>query len=156
MNKKEFFELCHVAFINRGFNKNRKMYYKYQNNILCCLYFQKSYGEAYYISYHFYFDYSFNMFKLPDRFSSDLSKRFNILSRQTINGKRFMGSLIEYIDYTQEELIYYFDSIFDQHIMPVLIEGKKYILKDINYYQPLIAHINGYDEVGFLNKLRSN
>ena len=48
-----------------------------------------------------------------------------------------MDAMIEYERYTEEELQPYFDKVFKEHIMPVVLLGKKFILDDIDFYDNL-------------------
>ncbi len=134
MTKQEFIDFCHEEFIVRGFKKKKNMYYLQGEDILCGLYLQKSMGEAFYVEYSFFIgDYS-TCKKYPTRYEADINMRIGILSKQTINGERFMGALIEYEQYTKEEIKIYFDKEFSEHILPIIKEGKKRLIQDLDYF----------------------
>ena len=50
---------------------------------------------------------------------------------QTIRGKYFLTSAIEYEEYTEEELRPYFEKVLNEKILPPVYQGKKYILDNL-------------------------
>ena len=134
MTKEEFKQFCHNEFIRRGFVKRRSMYYLKGKDLLCGLYIQKSIAEAFYVEYDYFIDKYSDIRLYPSMYESDIDIRICVLSKQTINGERFMGALIEYERYNIEEIKPYFDEAFDKYIMPPILEGKKILLEKQEHY----------------------
>ena len=134
MTKQEFKDFCNEEFLNKGFVKKKSMYYLQGKDILCGLYLQKSIGDAFYVEYDFFLGEYKDMKKYPSKYSADISMRIPILSKATINGECFMGALIEYERYTTEELKFYFDKEFKEHIMPIIGGGKERLKQDLEYF----------------------
>lgn len=66
---------------------------------------------------------------LPDYYDSDIEERILAMSkRKTVHGKCFLTAMIEYEEYTEDELRPYFDKEFEERILPPVYQGKKYIL----------------------------
>lgn len=150
MTKQEFKNFCHEEFTKRGFVKKKKMYYLSGKDLLCGLYLQKSMGEAFYVEYDFFIG-EYNEEKLyPTLYESDIDIRICVLSKQTIDGERFMGALIEYERYDIEEIKPYFDEAFEKYIMPPLLEGKKFLLEKQEHY---FAELFPEERDGVLEKL---
>lgn len=136
MDKKEFKDFCHIEFTKRGFKKRKKMYYLQGKDFLCGLYLQNSsYGKAYYVEYDFFAGQYKDIKTYPTIYDCDLCKRICILSKETVKGKRYMDAFIEYERYSAEELKPYFDEAFEKHIMPAVVNGKEFLLKDLEYYE---------------------
>lgn len=66
---------------------------------------------------------------LPDYYDSDIEERFLAMSKtKTVHGECFLTAMIEYEEYTEDELRPYFDKEFEERILPPVYQGKKYIL----------------------------
>lgn len=66
---------------------------------------------------------------LPDYYDSDIEERILAMSKtKTVHGKCFLTAMIEYEEYTEDELRPYFDKEFEERILPPVYQGKKYIL----------------------------
>ncbi|MBR6635348.1 MAG: hypothetical protein IKL41_06975 [Clostridia bacterium] len=66
-------------------------------------------------------------------YDSDIQGRITVLSKtQTVNGKTFLTPLIEYEEYTEDELRSFFDKEFEEKILPPIVYGRKYILDNID------------------------
>lgn len=133
MNKQEFKEFCHQEFTKRGFKKRKSMYYLNGKDLLGGLYLQKSMCDAFYIEFDFFIG-KYDDKSHPTHYESDLFNRFVVLSKTTYKGEYFMNSCIEYELYSKEELQPYFDETFDKYILPPILEGKKHILENLDYY----------------------
>ena len=59
---------------------------------------------------------------------------------QTVHGKCFLTAMIEYEEYTEEELRPYFDREFEERILPPVYQGKKYILNNLGKLYSLTLH----------------
>ena len=59
---------------------------------------------------------------------------------QTIQGKQFMTQMVEYEEYTEEELRPYFDTAFKEVILPPVYQGKKFILDNLGKLYFLDLH----------------
>lgn len=137
MTKQEFKDFCHKDFTKRGFFKKKSMYYIKGKDLLCGLYLQKSMGDAFYVEFDFFLNNYDDVKSYPTHYESDIYNRFTVLSKVTYKGEYFMDAMIEYERYTEEELQPYFDKVFKEHIMPVVLLGKKFILDDIDFYDNL-------------------
>lgn len=137
MTKQEFKDFCHEEFMKRGFTKRKKMYYLNGKDLLAGLYLQKSMAEAFYVEWDFFIGKYTDMKLYPTTYDADLTKRIEVLSKDTINGEHFMDACIEYELYTAKELKEYFDKAFEEHIMPPIAIGKEFLLQDIGYYSHL-------------------
>lgn len=152
MNKDQFKDFCKKEFETKGFKRIKKMYYLLGKDLLCGIELQKSYySESYYINYYFFLG-EFNDSKnYPIRYDMDVQGRITAMSRkQTIDGKQFLTDMIEYEEYTEEELRPYFDKDFEEKILPPICYGKKYILDNLRTLYFLTLH---QEEV--LQKLQS-
>lgn len=49
----------------------------------------------------------------------------------TIQGEHFLTAQIEYEEYNEDELRYYFDKEFEEKVLPPIRYGKKYILDNL-------------------------
>lgn len=66
---------------------------------------------------------------LPDYYNSDIEERILAMSKtKTVHGECFLTAMIEYEEYTEDELRPYFDKEFEERILPPVYQGKKYIL----------------------------
>lgn len=66
---------------------------------------------------------------LPDYYDSNIEERILAMSKtKTVHGKCFLTAMIEYEEYTEDELRPYFDKEFEERILPPVYQGKKYIL----------------------------
>lgn len=134
MNKQEFKNFCHEEFTKRGFKKRKSMYYLKGKELLCGLYLQKSMAEAYYVEYDFFLEEYNDVKSYPSTYEADIGIRMEVLSKDTFEGEYFMDACIEYELYSEEEIKPYFDRIFERHILPPILEGKKYILANKEFY----------------------
>ncbi len=135
MTKQEFLDFCHEEFTKRGFEKKRKnMYYLKGKDLLAGLYLQKSMAEAYYIEYDYFIGEFDDVKSYPTVYDSDIHRRIEVLSKDTVNGEHFMDACIEYGLYTKEELEPYFSKVFEKYIIPPIINGKHIILKNKEHY----------------------
>ena len=133
MDKNDFKKFCFEQFKKRGFVKHKNMFYRQGKDVLCGLLLQKSdFGPAYYINYYFYIG-VFNESGYPTRYDLDVQGRVIVLSKkQTIDGENFSTSMIHYEEYSETELIDFFDKAFEEFILPPIFQGKKYILNNLN------------------------
>lgn len=134
MDKKEFKNFCDKEFSKRGFIRCKNMYYRNGEGVLCSLNIEKSnYGEMYYVNYDFYIGNYVSPKNYPVKYDPvDLSGRFVVMSKtQTHHGKTFMTALIEYEEYTAEELRPFFDEQMEDIVLPPLMQGKKYLLEHV-------------------------
>lgn len=102
--------------------------------MICGIDLQKSnYGNVYYVNFFFCIGDYKSTSDYPSYYESDIKGRIIVMSKnETIKGRCFLTALIEYEEYTDEELRVYFDEEFDNKIMPPIIKGKKYILNNLN------------------------
>ena len=133
MNRVEFKQFCGNLFINYGFKKSKNKYYLYGKDLLCSIEFQQSYSDAIYINYYFYLDVN-NDDIYPTHYDSDVSKRMVVMSKDTYRGEHFMDACIEYERYQFDEIKPYIDKEFEEHIMPIIINGKNRLKEDLDYY----------------------
>ena len=71
---------------------------------------------------------------LPDYYDSDIEERILAMSKtKTVHGKCFLTAMIEYAEYTEDELRPYFDKEFEERILPPVYQGKKYILDHLDH-----------------------
>ena len=134
MDKNQFKSFCKREFEERGFKNIKNIFYLLGQDLLCGIYLQKSnYGNTYYINYDYFIGIYTNFSVLPTRAESDISGRFLAMSkRQTVQGKTFMTTMIEYEEYTEDELRPLFDIEFQEKILPPIYQGKKYIFENLN------------------------
>ena len=133
MTKEEFREFCHSEFTQRGFKKKKNMYYLKGKDLLVGLYLQKSMAEAYYVEFDFFIG-EYDEKSYPTHYEADIYNRFTVLSKVTYKGEYFMDACVDYERYSIEEIKPYFDKTFDEYIMPPILNGKKYILGNLDYY----------------------
>ena len=134
MERKQFIDFCKKEFEKHGFKKIKKYFYLAGKDVLCGMDLQKSnYGCFYYINYFYCIgDYN-NSIVLPTYYDGDIASRICVMSKtQTYQGKHFMTSMVEYEEYTEDELRPYFDKEFKENILPPISQGKKYILENLN------------------------
>lgn len=134
MTKQEFKDFCHKEFTKRGFKKRKSMYYLEGKDLLCGLYLQKSMSDAYYVEYDFFLGEYSETNKYPTTYEADISMRFTVLSKDTYEEEYFMDACIEYELYMEEEIKKYFDKEFEEHIMPIVEEGKERLKQDLEYF----------------------
>ena len=125
MTKQEFKEYVHKECLKRGFIKVRNSFFLLGTDLLCGVSLQKSnYGNVFYVNFDFYLGDYQNIKKYPSQYESDIGGRITVMSKtQTYQGKHFMTSLIEYEEYTEDELQSYFDKAFDELIIPPVLNG---------------------------------
>lgn len=127
MNKTEFLDFCEREFLKRGFVKVKKSYYlDGPRNIVCGIFLQKSnFGACYYINYGFYIKEQENLAKYPSYYEMDIDGRIQIHSKHGITAQ------IDYVDYCDADLSEDFEAAFNTRILPPIMEGKSFILKNI-------------------------
>ena len=132
MQKTEFTIFCHNEFIGYGFQKQKSMYYRYSaEGLLCGLSLQGGYNY-YYINCDFFIGQYGKSEQYPSQYEADIFGRpISVLSRDTINGSHFMTAMIEYENYTAEELRPFFARAFEELILPPLQIGKNELLKHL-------------------------
>ena len=133
MNKKQFKDFCKKEFELRGFKKIKKTFYLVGKDLLCGIELQHSnYSNSYYINFYFFLGKFDDTNNYPVCYDLDVQGRIVAMSKtQTINGKHFLTSAIEYEEYTEEELRPYFNKEFDERILPPVYQGKKYVLENL-------------------------
>ena len=133
MDKEEFKTFCKNEFKARGFEKKGNAFYLNGRDLLCGIDLQKSnYSNSYYVNYCFFLGKYDKISDYPTYYDSDIQGRVVAMTKtQTIGGKRFLTSAIEYEEYTEEELRLYFDKTFEEYILPPIHQGKKYILNNL-------------------------
>ena len=133
MNKNEFKSFCKKEFETRGFKKQKNVFYLRGYDLLCGIDLQKSnYGNVYYITYYYFIGNFENIANYPTPYDSDIQSRILAISKtQTVQGKCFLTGMIEYEEYTEEELRSFFDKEFEERILPPIRQGKKYILDNL-------------------------
>lgn len=134
MDKKQFKEFCKNEFKTRGFKKQNNAFYLTGRDLLCGIDLQKSnYGDVYYVNYYYFIGNFENVTNYPTHYESDIQGRIVVMSKkQAFQGKQFMTAQIEYEEYTEDELRYFFELEFEEKILPPIIQGKKYILLNLN------------------------
>lgn len=149
MNKQEFKEFCHQEFTKRGFQKRKSMYYLKGEDLLGGLFLQKSIGEAFYVELDFFIG-NYDDKSHPTHYEADIYNRLVVLSKRTYKGEFFMNPCIEYELYSKEELQPFFDEFLDVYVLPPILDGKKRILENLDYY---FESIFPNDQQKILNKL---
>ena len=142
MDKKQFKAFCKKEFEARGFKKQNNTFYLLGKDLLCGMELSKSnFGNEYYVDFFYCIgDYS-NVVELPSYYDSDIEERILAMSKtQTVHGKCFLTAMIEYEEYTEEELRPYFDREFEERILPPVYQGKKYILNNLGKLYSLTLH----------------
>lgn len=134
MEKKQFKAFCKKEFETRGFKKRKNAFYLLGQDLLCGVDLQKSsYGDFYYINYCFYIGDFSNTTSYPAYYESDVQGRIAVMSKkQTSQGKCFMTAMVEYEEYTEEELKTFFEKEFAEKVLPPVSQGKKYLLNNLN------------------------
>lgn len=133
MDKKQFKEFCKNEFELRGFKKRKKAFYLLGKDLLCAIELQKSsYSNSYYVNYYYFLGKFHGVNEYPTHYDLDVQGRIVAMSKtQTIRGKYFLTSAIEYEEYTEEELRPYFEKVLNEKILPPVYQGKKYILDNL-------------------------
>lgn len=142
MDRKQFKEFCKNEFTERGFKKQRNMFYLTGYDLLCGIDLQKSYyGDAYYVNYYYFIGEFKNITDYPTHYESDIQGRIAVMSRkQTFHGKQFMTAQVEYEEYTEEELRPYFERAFKEENLPPVNRGKSFILDNLGGIYSLTLH----------------
>ena len=143
MDKKQFLDFCKREFESHGFVRQKKVFYRLGNNLLCEVDLQASiYGKAYYVNFCFFLDNFENAKVFPTYYESDIDGRIRVMTKKsrTLQGELYMTSLIEYEDYNEEDLKPYFDKDFEERILPPLQYGRSYILENLNKKYFLTLH----------------
>ena len=114
MTKQEFIDFCHEEFVKRGFKKKGKTYYYLKGkDLLCGIYLQKSMSEAFYVNFYYCIG-EYNDKKMyPKIYDSDISRRVVVWSKDTFKGEHFWDALIDYEEYTVEEIKPYFSAFLN-------------------------------------------
>ena len=101
---------------------------------MCGIYLQKSnYGEFYYVNYFYCIGTFSDSTVLPTHYECDIYGRIRAMSKtQTDHGIHFLTSMIEYEEYSEDELRPFFEREFEEKILPPINQGKKYILDNLN------------------------
>ncbi len=135
MDKNEFKAFCKKEFEARGFEKRKNVFYLRGHDLLCAIDLQKSnYGDVYYVNYSYFIgEYeTATKYPAPTLYDCDIIGRIAVMSKtQTVQGEHFLTAMIEYEEYTEEELRPYFDKAFAEEILPPMIHGKRYILDNL-------------------------
>ena len=135
MNKQEFKTFCHNLFLKYGFTKVKKTYYLKCKDILCGICLTHSMGQAYYVDLLFFVGEYTDKKTYPTITSSDMDGSFTVPSKCKDNtGEYFMDGCIEYNRYTKEEIEPYFVATIEKYVIPLITEGKKYVLKNQDFY----------------------
>lgn len=142
MDKKQFKEFCQNEFKARGFKKQRNVFYLAGHDLLCGIDLQKSnYGDVYYVNYFYFIGEFKNITDYPTPYESDIEGRITVMSRKsTFQGKQFMTALIEYGEYTEEELRPFFERALEKEILPPVNRGKSFILDNLGTIYFLTMH----------------
>ena len=142
MNKKQFKDFCKKEFQLRGFKKIKDTFYLLGKDLLCGIELQSSnYSNSYYINFYFFLGKFDDTNNYPVCYDLDVQGRIVAMSKtQTVSGKHFLTSAIEYEKYTEEELRLYFDKEFEERILPPVHQGKKYILDNLGGLYSLTLH----------------
>ena len=133
MDKKQFKDFCKKEFEARGFKKKKNVFYLLGQELVCGIELSKSnYGNEYYADFFYCIGDYYKASELPVYYDSDVQERILVLSKaKTVQGKCFLTGMIEYEEYTEEELHPYFDKEFEERILPPIHQGKKYILDNL-------------------------
>ena len=151
MNTQEFKDFCHNLFLKYGFTKVKKMYYLKCKEILCGIYLQRSIAKGYYVNLNFYIG-EYNDKRSYPTHTSDIYRRLTVPSKcKDNNGKYFMDAFIEYELYTEEEIEPYFVNTIEKYIVPLMTEGKKYVLENQDFY---LKAVFKYEMDAVLSKLK--
>lgn len=139
MDKKQFKEFCRNEFKVRGFKKQKNAFYLPGDEVLCGIDLQKSnYGDIYYVNFYYFIGDFKNVTNYPTYYESDIQDRIAVMSRKhTFQGEQYMTVLIEYEEYTEEELRPFFNKDFEERILPPIYRGKKYILDNLGKFYAL-------------------
>ncbi len=142
MNKKQFKVFCKKEFELRGFKKINKTFYLLGKGLLCGIELQSSnHSNSYYINFYFFLGKFDDPNHYPVCYDLDVQGRIVAMSKtQTVSGKHFLTSAIEYEEYTEEELRPYFDKEFKERILPPIYQGKKYIFENLGGLYSLTLH----------------
>ena len=142
MDIKQFKNFCKKEFELRGFKKIKKTFYLVGKDLLCGIELQKSnYSNSYYINYYFFLGKFDDTNDYPVCYDLDVQGRMVAMSKtQTVRGKHFLTSAIEYEEYTEEELRPYFDRAFEEEILPPVNHGKSFILDNLGKIYSLTLH----------------
>ena len=142
MDTKQFKNFCKKEFELRGFKKIKKTFYLVGKDLLCGIELQKSnYSNSYYINYYFFLGKFDDTSDYPVCYDLDIQGRMVAMSKtQTVRGKHFLTSAIEYEEYTEEELRPYFDRAFEEEILPPVNHGKSFILDNLGKIYSLTLH----------------
>lgn len=134
MNNNQFKEFCAKELKKRGFEKIKNCFYFVGQDLLCGIYLQRSnYAKSYYVNYFYCIGNYNGATELPTYHDNDIEGRVCAMSKtQTYQGKHYMTPMIEYEEYTEDELRPFFDKEFKEKILPPLCQGKKYILDNLN------------------------
>ena len=152
MEKQEFKTFCHNLFLKYGFTKVKKMYYLKCKDILCGISLNHSMARAYYVDLDFFVGEYNDKKTYPTISSSDMGRCFEVPSKDTVNGKHFMDGMIEYGLYTKEEIEPYFIDTIEKYVLPLITEGKTYVLENQDFY---LKEVFKHKMDDMLNKLNT-
>lgn len=135
MDKCDFKKFCHNEFSKHDFIKRKSSYYrKTDDGLLFEISLQGGYNYYFVNCYVYIGDYSdFRLY--PTYLDFDLYCRpFCVISKDTIGGEHFLDAMIEYPEYTVEELTPYFEDAFKKVLLPAILGGKKALVDTIEYW----------------------
>ena len=134
MTKEEFKQFIKKICYENDFKKVKSSFYLAGEEVMCCINLQKSnYGDIYYVNFYFFVDDYRDCKNYPTHYDADVYGRIKAMSKNaTYQGKCFMTSMIEYTEYTENELRHYFEKEFNKVVLPPIFIGKKYILDNLN------------------------
>lgn len=135
MDKQEFKGFCHDLFLEYGFTKVKNMYYLKCKDLLCGIRLNRSIAQAYYVDLLFFIGEYNDKKSYPTMRISDMQRCFTVPSKcKDSTGKYFMDGCIEYELYTKNEIEPYFVDTLEKYVVPLMIEGKKYVLENQDFY----------------------
>lgn len=149
MTAQEYKAFCHKAFIQRGFKKIKHTYYLQGNGVLCSLHLEKFYGNTYVVDVAYFI----GEYNTPKSYPISINEAdvhgriIKVLSKDTIKGKHFMTSFVEYELYTSDELRPYFDDALDNNVVVPILYGKEELLKRMESNLLIIPMLKDEDEV---------
>lgn len=135
MNKSDFKKFCHDEFSKRNFIKRKASYYRQNDEgLLFEISLQGGYDYYYVNCYVYIGDYS-TCAKYPKDLDFDLYCRpFCVISKDTIGGEHFVDAMIEYAEYTVEELAPCFEEAFEKVLLPAILGGKKALIANLEFW----------------------
>lgn len=134
MTKEEFKKFIKKICYENNFKKIKNEFYLAGEEVMGSISLQKSnYGDFYYVNFHFYIGDYRDCKTYPTHYDADVDGRIKAMSKNvTDQGKCFMTGMIEYTEYSEEDLRGYFAKEFDERILPPIFKGRKFILDNLN------------------------